>query len=725
MNLSHDLFLLMFNLSQLREKKIITQLFCDGLSKLFTPVIFCYSEQKKDNVIYSEQAITRNSSYGFIYSENLPDEGILPLLQNAIQMFAVILERLIYEQKLHKEKQSFEKIANERLEKINNYVKDLENAKLASLNLVDDLYSEIKSKEIVQKTLKANEEKFRSYVESAPNGIFVADKQGQYIDVNKTAEQITGYSREKLLNMSLLELCPNDEQIKYAEHFQKVVTFGKNSGDLPFIRKDGSYRYWTVDAVKLTEERFLGFVTDITERKETEKALIKSEERYRTIITSMSDIIFLLDKNDRFVDVHCKEKSEGLYIDRDVFLGKKLKKLLPPHVSSLHEKIAEQVRVTGKTQRYEYPLQIHNKEMWFVAILDLHKDGESIIATIRDITERKKREEQIKSSLREKEVLIQEVHHRVKNNLQLIISLLNLEMDHHGETTEAYKDTISRIRKFSNIHNRLYSQEDIANIDFATTIKESADELISVYSKNNKNVSLSIDIPNPIISLDKAIPLALIINELITNSLKYAFVTDGKINISIHINKHNQLTKFVYKDNGKGTADFQPGFGTKLVNMLAKQLGFKINIIIDNGICYTFIQKESETNSFYLDASILLVEDEFIIALDRANSLKNNGFNINKEVIDSGEKVVRFVQNAKIKPSLILMDIGLAEKMNGIEAAKEIRKDSDIPIIFMTGYEDALKKAEMSSIPNTDFLQKTCSEDELISTINKWLNKEN
>jgi PAS domain S-box-containing protein len=140
---------------------------------------------------------------------------------------------------------------------------------------------DITERKLAEETLKKSEEKFRSYVDFAPLGVFVTDKKGNYVEVNPAASKITGYSKEELLSMNLLELVAPDSLEPAADHFKKVVEQGFASGEISFIKKDGSINYWTTDAVKLSNDRFLGFVLDITERKLAEEALKESEDRLR------------------------------------------------------------------------------------------------------------------------------------------------------------------------------------------------------------------------------------------------------------------------------------------------------------------------------------------------------------------------------------------------------------------------------------------------------------
>jgi PAS domain S-box-containing protein len=124
--------------------------------------------------------------------------------------------------------------------------------------------------------LRENEEKFRSYVENAPYGVFTTDASGRYHDVNPAAESITGYSRGELLGMSILDLLPEDARGSGMEHFTRLLESGSSIGEVPFLKKGGERRFWSVSAVRLSEDRFLGFVEDITDRKITEEELLRS-----------------------------------------------------------------------------------------------------------------------------------------------------------------------------------------------------------------------------------------------------------------------------------------------------------------------------------------------------------------------------------------------------------------------------------------------------------------
>lgn len=160
----HDLFLLMFTLSQMHDRDKMMELFHESISEFFKPVQFIYSEQKDINSVYSEEISTRNYSYGYISSTSEPSQETKSLLQNAIQMLAVILDRLIFENELQERADSLETITRKQLNEITNYVNELETARLASLNLIEDLKDEILERKKVEKELNQIHEKLEELI---------------------------------------------------------------------------------------------------------------------------------------------------------------------------------------------------------------------------------------------------------------------------------------------------------------------------------------------------------------------------------------------------------------------------------------------------------------------------------------------------------------------------------------------------------------------------------
>jgi PAS domain S-box-containing protein len=135
--------------------------------------------------------------------------------------------------------------------------------------------------------LKISEEKFRSYIDHSPDGVFITDQFGRYLEVNKAACRITGYSKRAILQMTIRDFLVDESLAEGLLQFSKLQTAGKSTSDIQFRHKNGTLRWWTVDAVKLSETRYLGFAKDITIRKNALLSLAEREEQYRSLFNSI------------------------------------------------------------------------------------------------------------------------------------------------------------------------------------------------------------------------------------------------------------------------------------------------------------------------------------------------------------------------------------------------------------------------------------------------------
>ncbi|HKG15314.1 MAG TPA: histidine kinase dimerization/phosphoacceptor domain -containing protein [Pyrinomonadaceae bacterium] len=249
-----------------------------------------------------------------------------------------------------------------------------------------------------------------------------------------------------------------------------------------------------------------------------------------------------------------------------------------PGVVRLDESIGSRREAEGRRKDgSSFPVELNVGEVNF---------GERRIFTLilRDITERKREEEKIRASLREKEILLKEIHHRVKNNLQIISSLLNLQSAHIRDprALEVFKEGQGRVRSMALIHEKLYQSDDLARVDFSEYIKNLAAYLFRSYEVNAGAVRLGVEAEDVLLGVDTAIPCGLIINELVSNSLKHAF-PDGKggsIKITLRPEGRERL-KLCVSDDGVGLPDgfdvrATPSLGLQLVNTLARQLGGEV-----------------------------------------------------------------------------------------------------------------------------------------------------
>ncbi len=298
------------------------------------------------------------------------------------------------------------------------------------------------------------------------------------------------------------------------------------------------------------------------------------------IIESMNDSVFILDMENRIVDVN---PSAQQLMDVENYIGKYITEVWPES-SALH--------VEGKSGE----IVLDHDRIYDVSIsplVDWRDRMVSRIVVLRDVTDRK-RSEKIKQSLKEKEILLQEIHHRVKNNIQIISSLLNLQARYINDKkyAEMLKESQNRIKSMGLIHEKLYKSENLADIDFKEYITDLVHALFRSYGVSSVGVTIESDIT---LGITTAIPCGLIINELVSNAVKYAF-PEGIGEITIHIRPVNGDIELIVADDGVGIPediDFKnvETLGLHLVVMLAEdQLNGEISLDRSKGtrFCITF-----------------------------------------------------------------------------------------------------------------------------------------
>jgi PAS domain S-box-containing protein len=303
------------------------------------------------------------------------------------------------------------------------------------------------------------------------------------------------------------------------------------------------------------------------------------------IIDSMSDSIIVLDAKNRIVDINTA--AQNLMGRDSTIIGKAIDEIWP-HWSS--QKIFDswtegstEIGLAYKSEQHTYDLRISTLTGW-------RGDLVSRVIVLRDITERKKAEDGVKASLREKEILLREVHHRVKNNLQVISSLLRLQSEHikNEKEKELFKDSQNRIRSMSLIHEKLYQSKTLADIDVKEYVTDLVYGLFQSYNAPG-TITLTVEVKDVFLSIDDAITCGLIINELVSNSLKHAFPGNRKGEIKTILRPANGDIELIVSDDGIGIPDDidirnTSSLGLHLVTILAEeQLNGKITSSKDNG----------------------------------------------------------------------------------------------------------------------------------------------
>jgi PAS domain S-box-containing protein len=390
---------------------------------------------------------------------------------------------------------------------------------------------------------------------------------------------------------------------------------GRVVGAMTFADMEDAERFTARD---LTQGTVLANqVAQAMENSELFSQVNRLQEQHRVVTEALNDAVFTLDAEGRFTFGNVAgERLTGYRLDEllgrpfvDLIAPENLPELsdrfrraiagesIPPHVW------AEMIRKDGS----RVPIELSMANL----VLDGHIMGR--VGVARDITDRQHAEERIRASLQEKEVLLKEIHHRVKNNLQIISSLLNLQSKHINDPSalQMFLDSQNRVKSMALIHEILFRSRDITKIDFSEYIRTLSMQVFRSYGAYYKKIKLNVQVKDIMLDVDTAIPCGLIVTELVSNSLKYAFSDgrEGVINIELFTNDFESLTLIV-QDNGIGLPNYidlqnVDSLGLKLVGALVNQLAGEVRVDSTRGTTFmiTFVNDKHRERKDEYDAT--------------------------------------------------------------------------------------------------------------------------
>jgi hypothetical protein len=484
---------------------------------------------------------------------------------------------------------------------------------------------DITGRKKMEEKLQKSEERFRLIAEQTGQLIYDIDLKNGHVEWAGAVTELTGYSNkeiEKLDYYDWLEHIHSEDYKRVQQTLKNCWNTGEKFNDeLRFKQKDGSYICVKNKGVYLRDDedficRALGVMEDVTEIKQSSEKLRESEETYRSFLQNFKGISFKLDPDFSPLLVQGAVEEITGYIEDDFTSGRiKLHSLIDHEDMQMLEKSMEKMD-SSPNSIIEHDYRLRRKDgsvRWIHELIHnvCNASGETMFIQgyAYDITQRKKAEETLEKA---EKIGMREIHHRIKNNLQIVSSLLSLQADkfRDKEVTEAFRESENRVVSMSIIHEELYKSEDAASIDFAAYLKKLTAEILHSYKIGNEKIKLILEVDNTLLGVDTAIPLGIIINELFSNSLKYAFPkgVEGKIRISLSRNeaecqKTGEVTEkkfpelsssftLVYSDNGARfpeEVDFKNSktLGLQLVNALVEQINGTIELERDNETKYT------------------------------------------------------------------------------------------------------------------------------------------
>jgi PAS domain S-box-containing protein len=345
---------------------------------------------------------------------------------------------------------------------------------------------------------------------------------------------------------------------------------------------------------------------EIEERKSIEHALRENQERYRQL-TENSLVGVFVHKGGRLGYVN-ERLGQMLGYSPYEMLGRQVEEFIhPDDIKMAGRRAITDVGMTDPAPQQEFRILCKNGDIRWAEVRagTIRYRGRSVVlGNVADITDRKLAEQQTRASLREKELLLREIHHRVKNNLQIVSSLLNLQSRSITDQTykEMFVESRDRLRSMAYIHEKLYQSKDFGNIDFTGYMKGLVTHLFGSYNVSSNKIKLKTDVQPVSMGIDTATPCGLIVNELVSNSLKYAFPEErnGVIGINLLATKDHELELIVWDDGVGLPKDLDIAaaqtVGLRLVRALAEQIRAEIEISRSNGTEFLFRFKSAKSS---------------------------------------------------------------------------------------------------------------------------------
>ncbi len=437
--------------------------------------------------------------------------------------------------------------------------------------------------------LVSSEERYRDILENATDIIFVVDSAGHFTYANPSFFKKLGFTQKTLSKTTIKGIIKdfptkNKDWINTLNGIQEERVFLDSKGDELVVLGGGSAQY--DDNGKAIGMR--GIYLDISEMRRHEKEAKSQSAKLDSIFDSTQNLVmFTLNNDDQITSFNnnFKRLMEGK-LEQSAELGMSF----ISNISNLinDESYQGQIRLfkkalKGKAKDFELPLKTPSGEVkWFHIFLNpiSSEDGQNEISCIAyDISERKQIDKAIRLALKEKEILLQEVHHRVKNNLQVISSLMSLQKSFIKDPIliQALEESQSRIATMSYIHESLYRHTDFSSISFAEYLQRLSTNLIHSYSTPDCEVTLQSSFEDVYLTLDQAIPCGLIVNELVSNALKYAFKGRKRGVVFLGVAKKEGAIEIEVRDDGVGLPqDFNlnknESLGLYLIQALVEQL---------------------------------------------------------------------------------------------------------------------------------------------------------
>lgn len=444
-----------------------------------------------------------------------------------------------------------------------------------------------------------SDEMLKSLLNLSSDIITVLSPNGTILYESNSIENLLGYSKEELVGKNAFTYVHKDDVKRVSNDFMNGLhTPGKTIiSTYRFRKADGSYIYLESAGAKYENENGNNIVIisrDMTSRIESERNI----KRLTAAVEQSSNTIVITDIDGKIEYVNKKFADLTGYTKEEAIGGN-------PNILKSESTETETYRdlwttvLTGNVWQGEIKNKKKSGELYWerikiTPVVDENDLITNFIAIKDDITKEKNITKRLEQSLEEKEIMLKEIHHRVKNNLQIVISLLNLQSSSVDDIKLKSQLTISqnRVRSMALIHQHLYRSTDMARINMQEYLLGLSSQLLASYSEQRDSISVSVNAEDVEFTIETAVPFGLLVNEIVSNSLKHGFPggRKGKIEISLKRTDENEY-ELKYTDNGVGIPmniinGHVVSFGMHLIEMLVSQLEGRIELMPSAGTEY-------------------------------------------------------------------------------------------------------------------------------------------
>jgi len=470
---------------------------------------------------------------------------------------------------------------------------------------IRDITERIKAEE----SLRESEEHFRKVFEESPIGMAISNDRCRFFKVNSAFCKMLGYTEPELTSLSF-------KDITHPEHLvpDTVMVRKMTKGEIQsyktekrYLKKGGDVMWGalTLSPIRKADgglQFYLAMIEDITEWKQAEEELRESEEKYRSIFENAIEGIFQSTPEGKYLSVNpalarmCGYDSPGQMMDAVTDIQK-----------HLYIRGSDRVRFMEALEREgivnEFLMEFRKKDgtsIWASTSARAVRNNQGKIlyyeGTTLNVTNRKLLEDRIREDIREKNVMLKEIHHRVKNNLQIIVSLLNLQSGKIRERKilDAFEEIRHRVYSMALLHEKLYKSDNLADVPFKDYLSTLCRNLVSAFGAAGR-IRLDFDLEGIDLGIDTALPCGLIVNELITNAIKHAFPKGRKGRIAVGFRrKDGKSVELTVADDGVGVpAGFDvakaESLGLKIIQILTDQINGKMHVRTRKGLSFRLV----------------------------------------------------------------------------------------------------------------------------------------